>query len=573
MAPFSGSLSDVTPTPIDTSRSSRRELERASEHSSVHSLESCSLTSILELYQRPISRLQQPSSPGGSFYYDFAEGFDEIGPGGSHRTELSICRAKQISDSGQGEPARSPLSMAFRKPRLKCGISDLEAYSTGNGTELAASRTVTPPRGSITTKYKSRLLACSNQDLFRSGQLRSHSLNDLEPILSVEQNQILSPKPVSPVHQLSVKNSIPRFMKSLPPVPALTETNAGGIDITATLSDFIADFAPFSLSRIPTPQSQTPAPTRTGSKSSTHDLTGISDLLTKSPVVNPILTLPRSPSSAHGKTRSLDAFDTRAPAGNSNPSQNCLTSNEDPSLWGRQSNRKTQLRVSLSGCKGVNNDDEGTVRKYGHASTPLLYNQPAAELSKGLLSSSQELQRIFSPTERQNQHPQIEGIPIIPREQQVYKKSKANWDIAGIQGEDRNCLRRHEFDKLVLHDAASFSSESSLARRNGLKRKLSHLCKLLVKPNHLVKEDSEKKRDQPYKCVKWLDQTSHPTTDPTVNSTITKEFASIRCTTPTNSLPGLSDKLDIWKTKCGKAARKLARCARSSLGQSARNKS
>lgn len=77
---------------------------------------------------------------------------------------------------------------------------------------------------------------------------------------------ILSPEPISPVRQLRVKNSIPRLMKALPPLPG--DDNIDGsclVEPTEDAANFPVSFSSFSLTQLSTPRS-----TDDGDRKSSH---------------------------------------------------------------------------------------------------------------------------------------------------------------------------------------------------------------------------------------------------------------------------------------------------------------
>lgn len=343
--------------------------------------------------------------------------------------------------------------------------------------------TSAPPRTSSLAHYR--------------GTHVGRKVNTPAPIDELERFQVIStrsgptliPQPISPAKMLRVKNSIPRLMKALPPLPGYSPASESPFNPTIVP----VEFEPFEFSRLTDARSTLIEPF--GSENHSKQTAEACDPFPfNRGVCKPKLKLKNTASLSsanHRRMRPVDFVQTDMPKPETSEDRPSTSRGEYSTAPVK---RRLPIRISRPTLGSVASEDNGTVKRRPKADKSSAVSELALSLPVDLFTASKgleiaDLNAGICPTEvsclSDKEHTTVSMVNTSP--------IVRNQQIASIE-EDRGASLDTHMN--VLHSSnakagataedemQSFFSDSFIRPHRGLRKKLSNLKSRLIEPRH-----------------------------------------------------------------------------------------
>lgn len=340
--------------------------------------------------------------------------------------------------------------------------------------------TSAPPRTSSLAHYR--------------GTHIGRKINTPAPIDELERYQVIStrsgptlvPQPISPAKMLRVKNSIPRLMKALPPLPGYSPASESPFNPTIVP----VEFEPFEFSRLTDARSTLIEPF--GSENHGKETAEGGDPFSfDRGVCKPKLKLKNTASLASANPRRVRPFGL-AQTDMSKPETSARTPSTTRGEYSTAPvKRRLPIRISRPTLGTVASEDNGTVKRRPQADKSSTVSELALSSPVDLFTASKglgiaEFNAGIYPSEvsclSDKEHTIVSMVNTSPNQQ-----------IASIE-EDRGASLDTHMN--VLHSSntkagatgedgmQSFFSDSFIRPHRGLRKKLSNLKSRLIEPRH-----------------------------------------------------------------------------------------
>lgn len=347
----------------------------------------------------------------------------------------------------------------------------------------AVQGTSAPPRTSSLTHYRSTQVG--------------HKVNTPVPIDESERYQVIStrsgptlvPQPISPAKMLRVKNSIPRLMKALPPLPGYSPASESPFNPTIVP----VEFEPFEFSRLTDARSTLIEPF--GSEShGKNTAEGCDPFAFDRGVCKPKLKLRNSTSLASTnlrRMRPVDFAQTDTPKSET-PARMPTTGRGEYST--APVKRRLPIRISRPTLGLGDSEDSGTVKRRPQADKSSTVSELAFSSPVDLFTGSNDLNiTVFnagtSPREvsclsdkERATVSMINASPVV-RDQKI---AFINEERGASLDTHMNVLHSSNAKTEVIaeDEMQSFFSDSFIRPHRGLRKKLSNLKSRLIEPRH-----------------------------------------------------------------------------------------
>lgn len=336
----------------------------------------------------------------------------------------------------------------------------------------------------------------SSLEHYRGTQI-GRKVNTPAPIDELERFQVIStrsgptlvPQPISPAKMLRVKNSIPRLMKALPPLPGYSPASESPFNPTIVP----VEFEPFEFSRLTDARSTLIEPF--GSENHSKQIAeGCDAFPFDHGVFKPKLKLKNTASLASAKPRRMRPIDF-AQAG-----VPTLETSEKRSSTSRGEystapvKRRLPIRISRPTLCAAASEDNGTVKRRPQADKSSSVSELALSSPVDLFTASKGLEIAdfnagnFSPEVSclsDKEHTTVSMVNTSP--------AVRNQQIASIEEDRGASLDTHmnvfhssnaKAGATAEDEMQSFFSDSLIRPHRGLRKKLSNLKSRLIEPRH-----------------------------------------------------------------------------------------